>query len=250
MTSGSYRPGSSFIHRVDPRVKLVLLVSLVACLFASSHQLRLVLIACLWLVAAFITKGGLRDLWRVFKMMRWLILFTLLLHVFFTPGKTFFGSSWLSYDGLIRGLIINSQLILAILFSFLLSWTTRPVALSQGLTSLLAPLQVFKVPVRETSELLLLVLHVFPFIEEELAKEKIIHEQRQAKGFKALKNWVSSFEPLLVRLFNRADQLAIEIASGDSTVGCLDNEADLIFDFHAFVVLISGIVVIYLLWQV
>ena len=148
MTEGAYRPGNSFLHRVDPRVKLLLLLGLIACLFSASNPQRLLLIACLWFTAAGATTQGLHDVWRIIKMLRWLLFFTLLVHLLFTPGRTLFGTSWLSYDGLLRGLLINSQLLMAVLFSLLLAWTTRPEALASGLTTLLAQLQMLKVPVK------------------------------------------------------------------------------------------------------
>lgn len=250
MTEGAYRPGNSFLHRVDPRVKLLLLLGLIACLFSASNPQRLLLIACLWFAAAGATKQGLHDVWRIIKMLRWLLFFTLLVHLFFTPGRTLFGTRWLSYDGLLRGLLINSQLLMAVLFSLLLAWTTRPEALASGLTTLLAPLQWLKVPVKEAGGMLLLVLHFFPLIQDEVA---ILKSERGGNGgglISGFNGWFHNIEPLLNRLFDRADQLAKDIVFGTETLAGTENQRDSGFDRSALLMSICGVLIVFLLYQV
>ncbi|MCK4502687.1 MAG: energy-coupling factor transporter transmembrane protein EcfT [Desulfuromonadales bacterium] len=248
MTDGAYRPGDSFLHRVDPRVKLLLLLGLVACLFSASTPQRLLLISCLWFVAASTTKNGLHDLWRIVRMLRWLLFFTLLVHLFFTPGRTLFGTSWLSYDGLLRGLMIDIQLLLAVLFSLLLAWTTRPESMAAGLTTLLAPLQRFKVPVHEAGGMLLLVLHFFPHIQHEVMRLKTERKDKTSDLIAGLKGWVGCIEPLLQRLFDRADKLAHNIVTGTNVTGSVERGKP--FDRSALATSISGVLLVFLLWQI
>lgn len=250
MTEGAYRPGNSFLHRVDPRVKLLLLLGLIACLFSTSNPQRLFLIACLWFAAAGATMQGLHDVWRIIKMLRWLLVFTLLVHLFFTPGRTLFGTSWLSYDGLLRGLLINSQLLMAVLFSLLLAWTTRPEALASGLTTLLAPLQWLKVPVKEAGGMLLLVLHFFPLIQNEVAILKSERGVRTGGVVSGFKGWLNNIEPLLNQLFDRADQLAKDIVSGTETLEDTENQRENVFDRSALLMSVSGVMIVFLLYQV
>ena len=250
MTEGAYRPGNSFLHRVDPRVKLLLLLGLIACLFSASNPQRIFLIACLWFAAAGATKQGLHDVWRIIKMLRWLLFFTLLVHLFFTPGRTLFGTSWLSYDGLLRGLLINSQLLMAVLFSLLLAWTTRPEALASGLTTLLAPLQRLKVPVREAGGMLLLVLHFFPLIQSEVAILKAERNDENGGVMSGIKGWIHNIEPLLNRLFDRVDQLAKDIVSGNAILEGAENQGKTVFGRSALIMSGFGILTILLLWQV
>lgn len=250
MTEGAYRFGNSFLHRVDPRVKLLLLLGLITCLFSASNPQRLFLISCLWFVAAGATIRGLHDVWRIIKMLRWLLFFTLALHLLFTPGRTLFGTSWLSYDGLLLGLMINTQLLLAVLFSLLLAWTTRPEAMAAGLTTLLAPLQRVKVPVREAGGMLLLVLHFFPLIQEEVA---ILKTEGRAEGggvVSGFRGWLSQIEPLLNRLFDRADQLAQDIVSGSAVLAGQEGQEEPQFDRSALILSVFGIMLIFFLWQV
>ncbi len=250
ISQGIYRTGNSFLHRVDPRVKVLVLLGLVACLFSATNPQRLLLIGCLWLVAAGTTKNVFSDIWRIAKMLRWLLFFTLLAHLFFTPGRTMFGTSWLSYDGLLRGLMINMQLFLAVLFSLLLAWTTRPEALAAGLTKMLSPLQRFKLPVEEAGGMLLLVLYFFPHIQNEVEVLKAERNPEATGVVAGLKGWVGSVEPLLNRLFDRADRLATSIASGAEVLEMVDSQNETTFDYSAVVAVVAGVVLVFLLWQV
>jgi len=249
MTAGAYRPGNSFLHRVDPRVKLVLIVGIIACLFSAAAPQRLALIALLWFAVAGPITQRLSDIGWIIKILRWLLLFTLLIHLFFTPGRTLFGTSWLSYDGLVRGLMIDSQLLLAVLFSLLLAWTTRPESLAAGLTVMLAPLQRFRIPVKEAGGMLLLVLHFFPLIQSEVAAVKA--EQKKSEGaFAGFKGWLHHLEPLLHRLLDQVDQLAHDIVAGGDISNTLDHQNELLFDRTSLLAVIGGFMTIFLLWQV
>ncbi len=250
MTDGAYRPGNSFLHRVDPRVKLLLLGGLIVCLFSASNPQRLFLISCLWFAAAGTTIRGVYDVWRIIRMLRWLLLFTLILHLFFTPGRTLFGTSWLSYDGLLLGLMINTQLVLAVLLSLLLAWTTRPEALALGVTTLLAPLQRFKVPVKEAGGMLMLVLHFFPLIQNEVAVLKSERQKECSGVMSGFKGWLQNIEPLLNRLFDRADQLANDIVSGADVLAGIESQGDPVFDRSSLILAFLGMLMIFLLWQV
>ncbi len=248
MTAGAYRPGETVLHRTDPRVKLVLMVALIACLFSASGPQRLFLLGLLWFVLARSTSQRLADIWWIVKILRWLLLFTLLLHLFFTPGRTLFGTRWLSWDGLVHGLMIDAQLLLAILFSLLLAWTTRPDILSAGLMSLLAPLQRLKIPVQEAGGMLLLVLHFFPLIQTEVAAVKA--GQEPGRGFvSGFRGWLNSLEPLLHRLLDRVDELALDLVAGRD-VASLNPRQNLKFDRTSLLVSGLGLFTLFLLWQV
>lgn len=249
MTEGVFRPGTGFLYCLSPSLKLVFLLVLTVSLFSAPDLRRPLAIALLWSVLAPTAEGGFRDLWRVIRLLRWLLLFTMVLHLFFTPGRTLFGIAWLSYDGLMRGLLIDSQLILAVLFSLLLSWTTTPEALARGLEFLLAPLAYVRVPVRETTGLLLLVLYFFPLIREEIDGQRVHLSGARFKGVAMLKAWVARFEPLLVRLFDRADELALEIVSGKRNLSS-ENDSIHLFSRADMIGLGFGVATLLLIWQV
>ncbi len=250
MTESAYRPGNSFLHRLDSRVKLLLLLGLIVCMFSASNPQRLFFISCLWFTTAAATIHGFQDIWRIIKMLRWLLFFTLIIHLFFTPGRTLFGTSWISYDGLLRGLMIDVQLLLAVLFSLLLAWTTRPETMASGLTTLLAPLQRLRVPVKEAGGMLLLVLHFFPLIQKEVALLKADSKEERAGVVSGFKGWLNNIEPLLNRLFDHADQLARDIVSGTEPLEDMGNQNGAVFDRHALITSIFGILLIFILWQV
>ena len=247
---GVYREGASFLHRFDPRLKLVLLLGLVACLFSASSPLRLLLVFVLWFAAASGCQGGLRDSLKVLKLMRWLLLFALLLHLFLTPGRTLFGSRWLSYDGLLRGLMIDGQLLLAIFLSLLLAWTTRPELLAWAFARLLSPLQVLRVPVQEAVSLLLLVLHFFPLIQAEVVGLKSQRGVADDSLLARLRGVAGMVGPLLFRLLEHADRLAVDIAQGKDVFGaekCSCKKRVSLGDLWLFV---AGLLILLLLWMV
>jgi energy-coupling factor transport system permease protein len=167
MTLGRYVGGDSFLHRLDPRLKLTVLPLLVIAAFSAhtaGQRLALALLAgALVVLAGCHWRFFLRGLW----VLRWLFLCTVLLHLFFSPGRTLFGSLWLSLDGLLRGLQVCEQLALAIVFSSLLTLSTSPAELASAVSALLLPLGRFGLPARELSLLLLLVLHFIPILREE-----------------------------------------------------------------------------------
>jgi energy-coupling factor transport system permease protein len=222
ITLGRYVPGDSILHRLDPRLKLAGLPILVIAAFvahAAGQRLALVLLAAtLILLAGGHWRFFLRGLWAL----RWLFLCTVLLHLLFSPGRTLFGSVWLSLDGLLRGLQVCEQLALAVLFSSLLTLSTSPPELAAAVSSLLQPFARFGLPVRELSLLLLLALHFIPILREEalaqLAANRVMGggagsrllERGQAVG--------RMVAPLLLRLVERADRLALAVAAGQPVV--------------------------------
>jgi energy-coupling factor transport system permease protein len=246
---GTYREGLSFLHLFDPRCKLLLLSGLMACLFSATAGWRLLALLLLWLACAKYCTKGWHDGLKVFGMLRWLLLFTLLLHLFFTPGRTLLGTSWLSYDGLVRGLMVDSQLLLAVLFSMLLAWTTRPELLAWGLTSLLSPLQRLNFPVREAGGLLLLVLQFLPMIGDEL---DILKKERQAvprRGLAGIKDRAKLVSPLLYSLVDRADRLANEIVSGNDPASTEPPAADRRLSRFDWLLSAAGSGLLLLIWM-
>jgi energy-coupling factor transport system permease protein len=224
ITLGRYEPRESILHRLDPRLKLCGLPALVIAVFAGQSPSRLCALALLATVLILLTRIEWRIWWRGLWMLRWLFLFTLLLHLFFSPGKTLWGIGWLSQDGLLRGMLVCAQLVLAVFFSSLLTLTTSPREVAGALAAVLSPLARFGFPVRDTSMLLLLVLHFVPIMREEAIG---VLERSSAEGVdlshapliergRALGRMTA---PLLLRLVDRADALARSVAAGEDVVG-------------------------------
>jgi energy-coupling factor transport system permease protein len=223
ITLGRFVPGDSLLHRLDPRLKLAGLPILVIAAFAAhtaGQRLALVLLAAtLILLAGGHWRFFLRGVWAL----RWLFLCTVLLHLLFSPGRTLFGSVWLSHDGLLRGLQVCEQLALAVLFSSLLTLSTSPPELAAALSSLLLPFARFGLPARELSLLLLLVLHFIPILREEALAQLALSRSagtnpargRLLERGQAVGKMVA---PLLLRLVDRADRLARAVAAGRPVV--------------------------------
>ncbi len=246
MTEGLYRSGNSLLHRMDPLAKLILTGLLIVCLFSDYHPVRLGVVALVWFAAMLIARQSPALIWRVVVMMKWLLLFTLLLHMFFTPGRTLFGVSWLTYDGLVNGLCVDAQILLAIFFSLLLSWTTPPADMAQALALLLAPLKLLRVPVSEIAGMLMLVLHFLPLIKVEAGQL-----QKSANGkegyLAGIRKWAAQLEALLLRLFDRADQVARDIVAGDLVF--TDTEARVVNPpCVRLLTIFCGVLTIALLW--
>jgi energy-coupling factor transport system permease protein len=224
ITLGRYIPQESILHRLDPRVKLMGLPLFVIASFSGQSATRLAGLALLAGVFILLAKIELKVWWRGIRVFRWLFLFTLLLHLFFTPGKTLWGIGWLSQDGLLRGFQVCSQLVLAVIYSSLLTLTTTPHELAGAFSCMLVPLRRFGFPVQDATMLLLLVLHFIPILREEAVD--LLNRCRDEgkdpsrgpllKRARLLRQMVA---PLLLKLVDRADALALAAASGEDILG-------------------------------
>jgi len=246
--SGLYRDGNSFLHQLDSRVKLVLLFLLTICLFASSDPMQLLLLSGICATCLGLGRISFVFVLKKLLVLRWLLLLTLVIHLFFTPGRTLFGFSWLSYDGLLRGMTVDLQLSLALFFSYLLALTTSPTALASGLSRLLSPLKRFGFPVYESGGLLLLVLHFIPMVRSEAV---VLHHPKTCISFfERIRSSVELIGPLLLRLVDRADLLASQIVIEEKslTEGDADQDGQLgRTDLWTFVVTLSVLTLIWLL---
>jgi len=209
-----FREGTTLLHRLDPRTKLLLVLVLIVGLFASPGPPRLWFLTTLATLGFLMCRFSPRVLLRRFLALRWLLLASVALHLLLTPGRTLFGLEWLSYDGLLRGITIDLQLLLALGFSTLLGLTTSPSALAWALTRLLAPLSRFGVPVQESGGLLLLVLDFLPVIRTEFS---VVLAQGPARGpVERIRSVTERVGGVILRLVERADRLAVErVLKGD-----------------------------------
>ena len=216
---GRYHAGSSWVHRLDPRLKSLGLPALVIAGFAADHWLQLALLAgvALILAAGCSASGGLW--WRLVWSLRYLFLFTLVLHLLLSPGHTLFGQAWLSLDGLQLGARICGQLLLALIFSSLLTLTTTPEALAASFLWSLGPLRCLGLPLERWADNLLLVLGLIPVLQQEsarLAAESVAEPPSPGRSLEArLQSAGGVLTVLLSRVVERADGLALALAQGE-----------------------------------
>ena len=216
ITLGQFFPGNSVIHRLDPRTKLVLLVAYIVALFlavswVSYGVMVLVLCSCV-AVSGVPVKAFVRGI----KPLIFILVFTAILNLFFTPGETVvlqFLSITITMEGVIRAIFMLLRILMLIAGTFLLTYTTSPISLTDGLEALLGPLKKIKVPVHELSMMMCIALRFIPTLIEET--DKIMSAQK-ARGadfesgnlMQRVKALVPILVPLFVSAFRRADELA------------------------------------------
>jgi energy-coupling factor transport system permease protein len=223
LTLGQYIDGDSPLHRLDPRLKLAGTVFFIIAVFSGTHAIRLLLLGTLALVLAAVSGVGGRRWWRGIRALRWLFLFSILLHLFFSPGRTLWGVEWISYDGLIRGGVVSCQLGLAVVFSSLLTFTTAPERIAAAFSRLCSPLSRLGVPIEEGARLVLLILYFIPVLREEAATAIDAARSRSAVVTSRLHARIrilkEAIPPLILRLVERADELAHACARGEKIPG-------------------------------
>lgn len=213
---GRYIPGDSYIHRLDPRAKLIGAMLFILLIFLANNPLTYLGMIIFVLVALKLSNIPLSFFVNGVKPLIWLILFTVLLQVLFTSGSTIlfqFGPIVISVEGIINGVYIFFRFVLIIFISTLLTLTTMPLELTDAIESLLKPFKVVRLPVHEIALMLSIALRFVPTLMDET--EKIMNAQR-ARGIEfgegnliqQMKNIVPMLIPLFVSSFNRADDLA------------------------------------------
>ena len=218
---GQFVPGESPIHRLDPRTKIlamiayIVLVFLVKALAAFAVPLLLVLGALLG--SGIPARYALTSL----RPMRWLIAFMFVLNLFFTQGERVLFSWWIirvTAEGLRQAVFISIRLVLLVAGTSLLTLTTSPIALTDGLERLLKPLRRIRFPVHELAMMMSIALRFIPTLLEETER---IRKAQMARGadfetgglLARARALVPLLVPLFVSSFRRADELAMAMES-------------------------------------
>lgn len=213
---GRYINGDSLVHQMDARAKLALSIYFIAIIFLANNWATYGLLLILVLACVLLSKIKLGFFLRGVAAMIWLIIFTVLLQVFFTTGGHvywYWGILNLTQVGLVRGAYVFCRFVLIIFMSTLLTLTTSPLEISDGLESLMKPLKYLKVPVYEIALMLSIALRFVPTLLDET--QKIMNAQRSRGvnfGEGKLLDQIKAVIPLLIPLFvsaiNRAEDLA------------------------------------------
>ena len=216
ITLGQYFPGNSVIHRLDPRAKLVILVIYIVALFLAVSWLSYGLMLAFLLTCIAISGIPAKSFVRGMKPLIMILVFTGVLNLFFTQGETvlvsFFGIT-ITLEGLVRAVFMVIRILMLITCTFLLTYTTSPISLTDGLEALLSPLKKIKVPGHELSMMMCIALRVIPTLIEETDKIMSAQKARGAdfetgKLTERVKALVPILVPLFVSAFRRADELA------------------------------------------
>ena len=216
ITLGQFFPGSSFIHRLDPRTKLIMLVVYIVALFLAVSWISYSVVLLFLVLSVVVSKIPLKNLARGMKPLLIILIFTALLNLFLSPGETVWLSVWkitITKEGVVRAVLMVARILMLVSGTFLLTYTTSPIALTDGLESLLSPLKRIKLPVHELSMMMCIALRFIPTLIEET--DKIMSAQK-ARGadfengniLKRVKALVPILIPLFISAFRRADELA------------------------------------------
>lgn len=214
---GQFFPGNSFIHRLDPRVKIVLTIALLVDVFISRGFIGFGIVLLFVLAAAKSTKISLMYVIRGVKPILFIAVFTFILNLFMqSSGDIIF--QWkritITTGGLRTALFMAIRLLLLVISSQLLTLTTSSTSLTDGIESLMKPTKKIGVPVHEIAMMMSIALRFIPTLMEEA--DKIMNAQK-ARGadfetgniFKRAKALVPLLVPLFISAFRRADELAL-----------------------------------------
>ena len=216
ITLGQFFPGKSLAHRLDPRTKLLLTVLYIAALFCAKWFVSYALTAALLAASVKVSGVSPKALVRGLKPVLFLICFTAVLNLFYTPGDILV-SFWIfqiTRQGIVTAFFMVLRIMMLIMGTFLLTYTTSPIALTDGLETLLGPLKKIRVPVHELAMMMSIALRFIPLLIEET--DKIMSAQR-ARGadfesgnlLQRAKALVPILVPLFISAFRRADELAV-----------------------------------------
>ena len=215
ITLGQHIPGNSILHRVDPRLKLALLIAYIVVLFVAPTLLSISLSAVFLAVLYQFSQIPIKMVIRSLKPILPIVAFTAIMNIFFTAGDPVF--SWWIFTVTRQGILFSAQLILRIICMLaattLLTYTTSPLALTDAIERVMSPLKVIHFPVHEISMMMTIALRFIPLLVEET--DKIMNAQK-ARGAQLdtgkLKERVQALIPILIPLFvsafRRADELA------------------------------------------
>ena len=182
ITLGQYFPGDTVAHRLDPRTKILLVVLYITALFCAKGVVTYAIMAAVLAVCVRISKVGLRSLVRGLKPVLFIIVFTGLLNLLFTPGDHYlveWGFLRISDTGVRNAVFMVIRIMLLIMGTFLLTYTTSPIRLTDALEQLMGGLKRFHVPVHELSMMMSIALRFIPTLIEET--DKIMSAQK-ARG--------------------------------------------------------------------
>ena len=216
ITLGQYFPGDTVAHRLDPRTKILLVTLYIIALFCAKNLLSYALLAAVLAVCVRISRVGLRSLVRGLRPVLFIIVFTGILNLFFTPGDRYvleWGFLRISDTGLRNAVFMVLRIMLLIMGTFLMTYTTSPISLTDGLERLLNWMKRLHVPVHELAMMMSIALRFIPTLIEET--DKIMSAQK-ARGadfesgglIQKAKAMIPILVPLFISAFRRADELA------------------------------------------
>ena len=215
ITLGQYFPGDTIVHRLDPRTKLLLVRVYIVALFLCKWFVSYALALAFLVTAIALSKIRLKALFKGLKPLLIIIIFTAIINLFYSEGEVLvqFWIFKITREGILNAFFLVLRIMLLVMGTFLLTYTTSPIALTDGIESLLSPLKKLRFPVHELAMMMSIALRFIPTLIEET--DKIISAQK-ARGadfetgnlFRRAKALIPILVPLFISAFRRADELA------------------------------------------
>ena len=223
ITLGQFFPGESFLHKLDPRMKLLLSIWFITMIFCATSVASLLAVTVLTFLLPVIGRIPMKTVWGAIKPLRWVILIMLILFLFSGSSESdhvLWQWHWsflhlvISVEGIIKALCVSLRIvILVVSVSVLLSYTTSPIALADAIESLLSPLKVLHIPVHDFAMMITIAMRFIPILIEETDK---IMSAQTARGadfssgslIRRAKALIPVFIPLFVSSVRHADNLA------------------------------------------
>ncbi len=218
ITLGQYFPGSSVVHRLDARTKIIIVIVYIIALFQASGRIGYGTVTIVTFICIRISEIPIKSLLKGLKPMIFIIALTAILNIFYTQGTPILPGWIITWEGLERAAQMILRITLLIMGTFLLTYTTSPMELTDGLEKLMSPLKKIKVPVHELTLMMSMALRFIPTLIEET--DKIMSAQK-ARGadfetgslVQRTKALLPVLVPLFVSAFRRADELAVAMES-------------------------------------
>jgi len=214
ITLGQFFPGDTIVHRLDPRTKIILVLFFIISLFSAVNYLSFATMLLVVITCVALSKIKAKTILKGLKPIIFIITFTAIINIFYTEGRVIF-EFWIfkiTIEGIVRAVFMVSRIVMLITGTFLMTYTTSPIALTDGIEYLLNPAKKIKVPVHEIAMMISIALRFIPTLIEET--DKIMSAQK-ARGadFETgkLADRARALLPLLIPLFisafRRADEL-------------------------------------------
>ena len=215
ITLGQYYPGNSCIHRLDPRTKILAVLFYMVMVFLAASPLSYGILIAFIVLGAALAKLPAGLLLRSIKPLWIIILLTMVIHFVTDPGEVLWQWKFLTItkEGIVLGVKMSLRLVLLLLVSSLMTFTTSPIVLTDGIESLLRPFKKIGVPAHELAMMMTIALRFIPTLLEETDR---IMKAQTARGanftsgsiMQRGRNMIPLLVPLFVSAFRRADDLA------------------------------------------
>ncbi len=216
ITIGQHLPGSSIVHRLDPRLKILLTLAFIVMLFVGNNPLCFFI--CIVALVALYRVAGIpgKMAWKSFRPLMLILVFTTLLNIFFVPGEALVSWGWftITKQGIYYAVMMVIRILILIAGSSLLTYTTSPILLTDAIERLLFPVAKLGFPAHELAMMMTIALRMIPTLIEET--DKIMNAQK-ARGANLdsgrltarVRALVPVLIPLFLSAFRRADDLAM-----------------------------------------